>query len=108
LIGDEGTGKFATTGSINQNIGERIAFLLGTDFNSRIEKEKEAKDLYGLRSDIVHRGKSVNKEALIKMDKLVKQTILIFLKHKITKWEEFLKWIALQRYDMQSSNTSSI
>lgn len=108
LIGDEGKGLNKTTGSINQKIGERVAFLLGTDFNNRIEKEKEAKYLYDIRSDIVHSGKSVNKQDLIKMDELVKQAVLFFLRHKFTKWEEFREWIAHQRYDdMKSSNTNT-
>jgi hypothetical protein len=108
LIGDEGQGPYITTGSINQKIGERVAFLLGKDFDSRREIEKEAKDLYTIRSKIVHKGEVVTTENLKKMDKLVNQVIISFLQHKFTNWEEFRNWIDHQKYDRQQVNTNTI
>jgi hypothetical protein len=99
LIGQEGKGPYATTGSINQRIGERVAFLLGDDFESRVYLEKTAKELYGLRSAIVHSGESVTQDDLAQMDDLVVQVILAFLKHEFNTWAEFCEWIAHERYN---------
>ncbi len=103
IIGDEGEEPFATTASINQKIGERVAFLLGDNFDSRVSFEKKAKKLYGLRSKIVHRGESVTKENLAEMDKLVGQVILAFLKHEFNNWSMFQEWVAHERYNKVSS-----
>jgi len=99
LIGKEGKGPYATTGSINQRIGERVAFLLGDDFERRVNLEKTAKQLYSLRSAIVHSGESVTQENLAQMDNLVVQVVLAFLKHEFNTWSEFREWIARERYN---------
>lgn len=99
LIGDEGKGPYATTGSIKQNLGERVAFLLEDDFESRQRRFKETKELYDLRSAIVHRGKQVTKEDLARMDKLVKQVTLTFLTYEFKSWTIFQEWIARQKYE---------
>jgi hypothetical protein len=103
LIGNEGKGPYATTGSINQRIGERVAFLLGDDFGSRVHLERTAKELYGLRSAIVHSGESVTQENLTQMDDLVVQVVLAFLKHEFNTWSEFREWIARERYNRATS-----
>ena len=103
IIGNEGKEPFATTGSINQKIGERVAFLLGDNFDSRVSLEKKAKELYGLRSAIVHSGESVTKENLAEMDKLVERVILAFLKHEFNDWSKFLEWVAHERYNKVAS-----
>jgi hypothetical protein len=98
LVGDEGKGLYAATGSINQKLSERTAFLLADDFESRRQQSSETKKLYGLRSAIVHRGESVRQKQLIQMDRLVKQSILAFLKRDFKNWNEFEEWIARQRF----------
>ena len=98
LIGDEGKGPYATTGSISQKLGERVAFLLGDDFETRTEIQRTTKVLYGLRSAIVHHGKRVERSQLADMDNLVKQVILVFLRHSFVSWPAFQEWIARQRY----------
>jgi hypothetical protein len=99
LIGDEGKGPYATTGSIKQNLGERVAFLLEDDFESRQRRFRETKELYHLRSAIVHRGKQMTKEDLARMDKLVKQVTLTFLTYEFKSWTAFQEWIARQKYE---------
>jgi hypothetical protein len=103
LVGDEGKGPYATTGSISQNIGERAAFLRGDNFENRMRIEKIAKDLYALRSAIVHRGESVPLGELVQMDELVAQATLTFLRHKFTSWSAFQQWVAKQRYDEKTA-----
>lgn len=103
LIGQEGKGPNATTGSINQRIGERVAFLLGDDFESRVYLEKTAKELYGLRSAIVHSGELVTQNELAQMDDLVVRVALAFLKHEFNTWSEFREWIAHERYNRAAS-----
>lgn len=100
LIGkEEGESPYATTGSITQKLGERVAFLLGDDFENRQLIERDTKRLYGLRSGIVHRGETISRDALRNMDHLVKNVILTFLRHNFANWEAFREWIAHQRYD---------
>lgn len=98
LIGDEGKGPYATTGSIRQTLGERVAFLLGDDFESRTRIEGTTKNLYGLRSAIVHRGKQITQDQLAEMDNLVIQVTLAFLKRNFASWFEFQEWVLRQRY----------
>jgi hypothetical protein len=99
LIGDEGKERYASTASITQKIGERVAFLLGDDLDSRVSFEDKAKKLYGLRSAIVHTGASITHYELAQMDELVHHVIFAFLKHEFVSWEEFLKWIMHERYN---------
>jgi hypothetical protein len=76
-----------------------VAFLLGDDFDGRVHLEKTAKELYRLRSAIVHSGESVTQENLTQMDDLVVQVVLAFLKHEFKSWPEFREWIARERYN---------
>lgn len=105
LIGDEGKGPYATTGSISQNLGERSAFLLERNFESRHEKQKEVKKLYGIRSAIVHRGESVTPTQLKKMDDLVKEVTLAFLRRNFPSWDDFQMWIARQKFSTKVETT---
>jgi hypothetical protein len=79
LIGDEGKGRYVTTGSITQTLRERVAFLLVDDFESRVQMSKMTRDLYGLRSGIVHGGKPIGQQELANMDYLVAQVTVAFL-----------------------------
>ncbi len=98
LIGEE-QGPYATTGSTSQTLGERVAFLLGDSFENRIQKLRETKRLYSLRSAIVHRGEPITKEDLSEMDKLVKQVTLTFIKHDFKDWPAFREWMARQKFE---------
>jgi hypothetical protein len=99
VIGNEGKEPYASTGSINQKIGERVAFLLGDDLNSRVSFESKAKKLYGLRSAIVHTGASITHYDLAQMDELVRHVVFAFSKHGFSSWKKFLNWIVHERYN---------
>ena len=103
LVGDEGRGPYATTGSITQNLAERVAFLLENDFEKRCQRATETKSLYNKRGSIVHRGAQVAEDDLDKMDKLVKQVTLAFLKHDFEGWHAFQEWIAKQKFCKKAS-----
>lgn len=98
LIGHEEKGPYTTTGGITQKLRERVAFLLGDDFDSRMQISKATGDLYGLRSKIVHQGEQIELQELAEMDNLVTQVTLAFLKHNFTSWSAFQEWVARQRY----------
>lgn len=98
LIGGEGSGPYTTSGSISQNLGERTAFLLKNDFESRYKQLRRTKNLYGFRSAIVHRGESITVEQLKEMDDLVKQVTMAFLHHNFQNWSHFQEWVARQKF----------
>lgn len=98
LVGDEGKGPYATTGSITQNLAERVAFLLEDDFEKRWQRAAETRSLYDQRGAIVHRGARVAEDDLDKMDKLVKQVTLAFLRRDFESWPAFQEWIAKQKF----------
>ncbi|RME12438.1 MAG: hypothetical protein D6816_00975 [Bacteroidetes bacterium] len=102
LIGNEGSGPYTTSGSINQNLGERTAFLLHSDFDARYEQLKRTKRLYGHRSAIVHRGESITVEQLKEMDDLVKHVTIAFLQHNFQSWSDFQEWIARQKFSQKA------
>ena len=89
---------WTTHGSITQNLAERAAFLLGSDFERRDQKFKETKKLYGQRSAIVHRGKKITEDDLYAMDGLVKQVIVAFSAHNFVSWPSFQKWVARKKF----------
>lgn len=101
LIGPE-RGPYATTGSISQNLAERVAFLLEDDFENRHRKVNETKKLYGRRGATVHSGEKITEEDLSKMDKLVKQVTLTFLKHDFESWLAFQEWMARQKFEKKA------
>ncbi len=98
LIGDEGAGPYTTEGGITQNLGERSAFLLGETFEDRVKIDKKAKDLYGLRSKVVHRGENITPQQLAEMDRLVQGVIFAFADRGFSSWSEFRTWLAQQKF----------
>jgi hypothetical protein len=102
LIGDEGRGPHATSGSITQRLAERVAFLLGNDLQSRSEKARETKAVYAKRSAIVHRGATASAEELHTIDQLVREAILAFLARDFDGWQAFLEWIAKEKYSRKA------
>jgi hypothetical protein len=106
LVGDEGRGPYATTGSITQNLAERVAFLLENDFEKRYQRAAEARRLYDQRGAIIHHGAQVSEDDLDKMDKLVKQVTLAFLRHDFESWLAFQEWIAKQKFSKKALEES--
>jgi hypothetical protein len=98
LVGNEGRDPKVSWGSITQRLAERCAFLLGADTDERIDREKQVKELYGMRSKIVHEGNPVSNENLILLDWIAKQSILTFVQRQFPSWDEFLKWTKRQKY----------
>jgi hypothetical protein len=45
--------------SIQQNIGERMAFIIGNNLEARRAKIRHLKDAYGLRSKFIHHGETI-------------------------------------------------
>lgn len=45
--------------AITQNIGERLAFLVGSDADSRLRVKKVVAEAYAVRSSFVHHGERV-------------------------------------------------
>ena len=91
-------------GSIQRRISECIAFTLGTDYSSRTKLEKDFKELYGIRSAIVHGG---NKSVLIGDFMLLKymaiKLIWAFIKNKDLRncdtINDYNEWIKIKRYE---------
>jgi hypothetical protein len=92
LVGDEGRTPLSSTGSISQRLGDRVAFLRGRDVSQRVDIEKQTKTLYGLRSGIVHEGKSVNRDELREFDQTVRDSIVTFARKEFGNWQDFLAW----------------
>lgn len=99
LIGRRGQSTDITRASalsITQTIAERVAFLLGKDFEERTEKYSEAARLYGLRSKIVHEGLPVSENDVFDLEELVKDVILFFYAKGFRGWEDVEKWVNKQ------------
>lgn len=85
-------------GSITQKLAERCAFLLSDDRQKRKEIEKEIKELYGMRSQIVHGGSSVSEENIVRIQVYAHSAIIAFASHNFTSWEKFQDWINDLKY----------
>ncbi len=89
--------------SILNRISECIAFTLGNDYGSRIKLEKDFKDLYGIRSAIVHGGeKSVTMSDFMSLKYIIINLIWAFIENedlcKCKKIEDYNVWIKKKRY----------
>lgn len=99
LVGEISKDPNQNSGSISQRLSERVAFLLGNNYQKRLELEKKAKQLYGLRSDIVHGGKKLNDiESLFELESIVRTIVVVLLKHDFQTWETFIDWEKRQKY----------
>ncbi|HRW07427.1 MAG TPA: HEPN domain-containing protein [Caldilineaceae bacterium] len=87
-----------TTGSINQKLRERVAFLLDESMQDRISRVSVMGKLYGSRSGIVHSGNTVDRHDLIQMDNITKSTIMAFAEKKFGKWQDFLDWLNEKKF----------
>jgi hypothetical protein len=68
--GEGGSDPKASWGSLGQRLADRIAFLIGHNFEERIYFATETKRLYGLRSKIVHEGTTVSHENLYQLERV--------------------------------------
>ena len=84
-----------TSESIQQNVGERIAFVVGQDANRRREIIKNYKDAYKIRSNYVHHGRTVDEtETLAKFFANIFQFYLSLVCTHVVKYktrDEFLR-----------------
>jgi Apea-like HEPN len=102
LADKESSSLTETWGSISQKLADRVAFLLGGNYQHRSELLAGTKKLYGLRSGIVHSGKSATQEELFQVDDLVNSVIIAFLKHNFSNWDDFKDWEKQQKYIIPS------
>ena len=69
---------FDSNEPITENLSDRVALLLGNDYNSRIKIKRDIKSLYGLRSKHVHEANSfIGKDDL---EKLINYTMNVLIK----------------------------
>lgn len=85
-------------GSITQKLAERCAFLLSDSYDGRVFVVKEAKELYGMRSKIVHGGLSASEENVFRIQQLCREAILAFASFEFESWAIFGQWIDSQKY----------
>lgn len=98
LIDQSENNNNTTTGSINQKLQERVAFLLKDSVEDRKSLAKNVATLYGQRSGIVHSGKTIEDKDLIFMDNIVRSSIMSFSEKKFGTWSNFMEWLAQKRY----------
>ena len=82
--------------SIGDAIGEKGAFLLGHNFETRIDIKKRLKRLYGYRSEILHQGRLEYDEAKIaRLEKLTSSVLLrlVDLSTEFNSMEDFDNYI---------------
>jgi hypothetical protein len=98
LIDSSENNDQTTTGSINQKLRERVAFLLEDNLDKRRKLSKLTASLYGLRSGIVHSGKLIDQRDLIRMNNIVRGIIQVFIDKQFGDWQSFLTWIEEMRF----------
>jgi hypothetical protein len=104
LIGPEGKNKTEGWGSITQKLAERVAFLLGSNLESRIRFEKRTKELYKIRSELVHNGETVVLADLYDFDAITASAIITLAKRNLKNWSEFTEWIQSEKYSPSSKS----
>lgn len=92
--------------SIVASLAEMVAFIVGVDYDSRIQLEEKFKNLYGLRSKITH-GKGMNITDLETMEaiSLARELIYTIIKKPAFKEAKSLKainnYIVKMRYTVE-------
>lgn len=89
---------FRTWAGITQQLAERCAFLLGHDLESTMDMAARIKQLYAVRSKIVHSGEEPTKEDLSELNDLVSRVILDFVQRDFSSFSEFEDWITRMKY----------
>lgn len=87
---------------IMQNIGDRMAFLIGKP-EERLEIVKNVKDVYGLRSSFIHHGKDISFENIESMKIFMRNSwqVNLFLIYNIYRFKnklELIKYIDKIKY----------
>lgn len=85
-------------GSITQRLAECCAFLLSDEGNKRKEIEKEVKELYAMRSQIVHGGLPVSEANTHRIQVMARSAILAFASQNFSSWAAFLERITQLKY----------
>lgn len=88
---------------IQNNIAERMAYILGKDYPSRKKIKRFTKDMYKLRSDIVHRGFTYVSVGEIKeLISLVRMAIITIILKKdrlgLRTHENFYEWFEKKKF----------
>lgn len=87
---------------ITNNIAERVAFLLGDKYEERKEIKKRMKDLYGVRSKIVHHGDvDITRYDLRDLTEVTQSVIINLILRKdelgIKSKEDLYEWFEKQK-----------
>ena len=82
---------------VQNNIAERAAFILGLNYNDRKRIKKFIKDMYKLRSNVVHRGFTyISIGELKHLISLVRETIIVLILKKdrfgLETQQDFYEW----------------
>ena len=90
--------------SILSKVSEFIAFTLGEDYLTRIELEKEFKNLYGIRSAIAHGDtKNISHGDFILLVSMTNRLIWSFIRNKdlkdCIKMDDYIEWIKKKKYN---------
>ncbi|MBZ9570939.1 hypothetical protein KQY27_05210 [Methanobrevibacter sp. TMH8] len=74
---------------IVENISERVAFILGKDYETRVNIKKRIKDLYVIRSNITHKGDVyVSKYDMIDLLFIVQNVLIKLISNKKFNFKE--------------------
>ncbi|HKQ06407.1 MAG TPA: hypothetical protein VJ464_14830 [Blastocatellia bacterium] len=80
---------------IGDRLAKRLAFLLSDDLEQRLKISERMKDLYGLRSEVVHAGKTaISMRDIIDLEMLACNAIIAMAGH-LNDWrqhQEFVQW----------------
>lgn len=83
---------------IRQRLAERVAFLLVDNYTDRLHCDSLVRELYGMRSEIVHQGKPVSLVNAHRLNDIVVGAIWNFVDRDFSSWDDFLNWIRRQKY----------
>lgn len=67
------------TTELKQRISDRCAFLLGDDYNTRVQIHKDISSIYSKRSKIVHRGALIKDQDIVNLAGFYAKSVLIKL-----------------------------
>lgn len=85
---------------IQDQLAERCGFLLDYDYKTVHGRVKQVKNLYGIRSRVVHAGAVATHEDVAKAAALASRVILRFADLDIKTFDKFETWIDIQKYSV--------
>ncbi|MCU4716024.1 HEPN domain-containing protein [Bacillus cereus] len=93
--------------SISAALSSSAAWLLGSDYDSRVAIADKVIELYGVRSSIVHgSASSVDESTLEEMEKVVRDMLAVVLKddseelYNLESKDDFHKWIKKKQFSL--------